>query len=397
MGFAQPTLISEGFGTGDGSKTYPIPLASQIGITDGAASYADGFPPLTRTALGAGGIPPNGEDINGILYTATEHIAFLNSGGLYAFDAGQASAIGGYPAGAMLRAASSTGFWLNQSANNSTNPDTTATLTGWYPLNFVGVDNVTSVGGTVVATPLASAPYIIVFTGNLTSNLVYQVPAWQGKQWLVASYATHNGFSITVQTTVAGTAINVPPGGYPQGQSVFVDNTGNLYSNNISTAGLAPLASPAFTGVPTAPTASASSNNTQIATTAQVQGAIALATAALAPRASPTLTGVPTVPLASFGTSNSQIASTAFVQAALAALLNVPIVKRGNFNGAAGVVTVTFPTGGTPFASIPDVVVTPNYASPDYGWIVATSITTTGFQYQNGNAGLMRYIATTGN
>ena len=61
--------------------------------------------------------------------------------------------------------------------------------------------------------------------------------------------------------------------------------------------------SPAFTGTPTAPTAAALTNTTQLATTAFVQGE----------KASPVFTGVPTAPTAPSGTSNLQIATTAFV------------------------------------------------------------------------------------
>lgn len=114
----------------------------------------------------------------------------------------------------------------------------------------------------------------------------------------------------------------------------------------------APLASPALTGTPTAPTANPGTNTTQIATAAFVQAAIAalvasapgtldtlneLATAlgddpnfattmtnalaAKAPLTSPALTGTPTAPTAGSGTNTTQIATTAFVQAALAALV----------------------------------------------------------------------------
>ena len=64
-------------------------------------------------------------------------------------------------------------------------------------------------------------------------------------------------------------------------------------------------ASPAFTGVPTAPTADYGTNTTQLATTAFVQGE----------KASPTFVGIPTAPTASSTTSTTQIATTAFVQA----------------------------------------------------------------------------------
>jgi hypothetical protein len=68
--------------------------------------------------------------------------------------------------------------------------------------------------------------------------------------------------------------------------------------------------SPAFTGVPTAPTATASSNTTQLATTEFVQSN----------KVSPAFTGTPTVPTASAGTNTTQIASTEFVTDAITTL-----------------------------------------------------------------------------
>jgi hypothetical protein len=66
--------------------------------------------------------------------------------------------------------------------------------------------------------------------------------------------------------------------------------------------GAAPLASPALTGVPTAPTAGALTNSTQIGTTAYTDSAVGVektralaAEALLAPLASPALTGTPTI------------------------------------------------------------------------------------------------------
>lgn len=79
------------------------------------------------------------------------------------------------------------------------------------------------------------------------------------------------------------------------------------------TGTLALLASPAFTGTPTAPTASKSTNSTQIATTAYVKTNLG----DYAPKASPALSGTPTAPTAVAGTNTTQIATTAFVQNAL--------------------------------------------------------------------------------
>jgi hypothetical protein len=93
------------------------------------------------------------------------------------------------------------------------------------------------------------------------------------------------------------------------------------YATTASLSSYAPLASPALTGTPTAPTAAVDTNTTQVATTAYVvgQGYLKSATASstYAPLASPALTGTPTAPTATAGTNTTQIATTAFVTAAI--------------------------------------------------------------------------------
>ena len=69
---------------------------------------------------------------------------------------------------------------------------------------------------------------------------------------------------------------------------------------------LAPLASPTFTGTPSAPTPGTKVNTTQIPTSAWVN-------TYFAPLASPSLTGTPSAPTAAVDTSNTQLATTAFV------------------------------------------------------------------------------------
>ena len=95
----------------------------------------------------------------------------------------------------------------------------------------------------------------------------------------------------------------------------------------IQVTGAAPLASPAFTGVPSAPTAAALTNTTQLATTAFTTAAVGVETTRattaeglLAPITSPVLTGTPTSTTAAPGTNTAQIATTAFVTAAIAAI-----------------------------------------------------------------------------
>ena len=84
-----------------------------------------------------------------------------------------------------------------------------------------------------------------------------------------------------------------------------------LQAADVTGVGGALLASPTFTGVPAAPTAAVGTNTSQLATTQFVESAV---TAILA---SPTFTGVPTAPTASVGTNTTQLATCAFVQASL--------------------------------------------------------------------------------
>src|ERR1019366_8614025 len=75
---------------------------------------------------------------------------------------------------------------------------------------------------------------------------------------------------------------------------------------------LAPLASPTLTGTPTAPTKTALTSNTDVATTAYTDSAVGVETtraeaaeALLAPLASPALTGAPTAPTATALTNST--------------------------------------------------------------------------------------------
>ena len=121
---------------------------------------------------------------------------------------------------------------------------------------------------------------------------------------------------------------------------------GDVTGLSTALALLAPVASPAFTGVPTVPTAAPGTNTTQAASTSFVTSAVVAATAGVAsfatrtgavtpasgdysvgqvtgaaPLASPGLTGTPTAPTASAGTNTTQIASTGFVTASLSPYL----------------------------------------------------------------------------
>lgn len=132
-----------------------IPQASQVGITPGAASLYDGFPLLTFTPESSGGVPPSGQDFNGILNAITKWVQWLNAGAPVFYDATFSTAIGGYPKGAMIAAAAANTWWLSSVENNATNPD--AGGAGWVqvvpaaPATVAPLINGTAAVGTSLA------------------------------------------------------------------------------------------------------------------------------------------------------------------------------------------------------------------------------------------------------
>jgi hypothetical protein len=102
----------------------PIPEASQIGVNPGYASLTDGSPPLNFEPVAAGGIPPRGADMNGIINQATAWSRWQNAGAPVPFDADFSAAIGGYPNGAMVAALTPGYFWYSTIDDNTSNPET---------------------------------------------------------------------------------------------------------------------------------------------------------------------------------------------------------------------------------------------------------------------------------
>jgi hypothetical protein len=122
-----PNKLVLPFANGGSKNTIPVP--SQIGSTPGAASYTDGFPPLTMTAVSAGGVPPSGLDFNGVLFAMSAADVWYNAGAGFPYDAAFSATIGGYPKGARVLQASGLGYWFCTVDNNLTNPDTGGS--GW--------------------------------------------------------------------------------------------------------------------------------------------------------------------------------------------------------------------------------------------------------------------------
>lgn len=147
-----------------GGKTFPFPQPSQVDTLNGAASLDDGFVPLNMTNPVAGGVPPFGVDMNGILFYLSSHIAALAAGQFYQYDATLSAFMGGYAVGAVLQqAANPNAFWINQTAGNESDPDTGGG--GW--LSTVPLYSAAALAGpNDVVLPGPSDYFISVATGS---------------------------------------------------------------------------------------------------------------------------------------------------------------------------------------------------------------------------------------
>lgn len=181
---------------------------------------------------------------------------------------------------------------------------------------------------------------------NATGPVWSPVGATAGTVTAVA-IASSNGFAgtsdgnsadptLTLKTTITG----------------MIKGNGTAISAATANTDYLPVASPGMTGVPTAPTAGALSNSTQLATTAYDDAAVGVekaralaAETLLAPLASPTFTGTPAAPTATAGDSTTKLATTAFVTAAISAAVQGLQVKSSAGSATTGAETFTIASG----------------------------------------------------
>lgn len=214
-----PTKVPLPFANAGTKNT--IPVASQVGITPGAASLETGFPSLTFTPLASGGVPPAGADFNGILNLITGVQQWQSAGGIFKYDSTFSTSVGGYPKGAILESSDGSTLWLCLADNNTTDPDG-ATPANWAPAASYGIAAITGLTNTnVTLTPAQHSKSIITLAGALTGNVQIIFPT-TSKEWLVANNTT-GAFSVTCKTA-AGTGASITQGG----QERFYGDSANL-------------------------------------------------------------------------------------------------------------------------------------------------------------------------
>lgn len=208
--------IVEPFGTAainPADITLPIPVPTQVGILVGAASFEDGFPPATRTDPELGGVPPYGQDMNGVLFMVTAYCAMVQAGQIVPFNAAVATAITGYKVGAKVASATTPGrVWTNYLDGNTNDPDTVDT--GWAagdPLYGISApaagtyNNVVLPGASDYALDINTAAGNVVHTGFVAQRNGQRVTL------------SNTGANLYTIDTLTGSAVNNQVRGIPGG------------------------------------------------------------------------------------------------------------------------------------------------------------------------------------
>lgn len=354
MGAPLPPFIPEPFanaaaaGTAPGDKTAPLPDT----VTNAQfASWAAGFQAITMQPVTAGGKPPLGQDVNGVLFALSSHDYYVQAGQLFPYSSDVATAIGGYAVGTVLGSADGVTVWFCTAANNMTDPDSGGAA-GWASLYAYGFTTLNALtGGTVTLSPTQAGKRTIVLNGALTSNLAIVLPAILSR-WLFVNNTT-GGFTTSVRAP-SGTGVTVPQGGFANPLEVYFDgtnvnptvaplgipisqaadpltlaernNVGQLVATDfIGTNG---LTVPTVGAVVVQNTAAdgvfrkiALANFEAQMLLSAIGGAVTAGQVPLATviqyaaniLANATLTGVPTAPTAGVGNASTQVATTAFV------------------------------------------------------------------------------------
>lgn len=158
----------------------------------------------------------------------------------------------------------------------------------------------------------------IRLTGSISGNITIYFPAAVSGFFIVTNDTT-GSYSITLASAggAPGTSVTAPQA---KTTFVFTDGSNVIFADDdrvtvTGGTGITVTGTSAYTVALTTPVAVA--NGGTGVTTSTGTGSVVLS-------ASPALTGVPTAPTAALGTSTTQMATTAFVANAIAAIVSIP-------------------------------------------------------------------------
>ncbi|GCD58815.1 hypothetical protein NBRC3280_1316 [Acetobacter pasteurianus NBRC 3280] len=174
-----PVITSLFAASAPSSAVTDIPDVQAAG-GDGRVSWELGYPPETMIARSAGGVPPYGQDANGIGKKLSQYIQALQAGNIPKWTQDFANAIGGYPSGALAADPSTVGvFWVSTADDNTTQPG--ANGASWQSL-FTGY--VKKTGDTSTGTQYSTQ----FFSGGFGGG-------WNGARTNTGDYGWTNGLA----------------------------------------------------------------------------------------------------------------------------------------------------------------------------------------------------------
>ncbi|QXZ19063.1 hypothetical protein [Lelliottia amnigena] len=231
-----PSRTPKAFGVNGLKNSIPVD-SSPATDNNGIATFDKGFPPVTMQPLSAGGIPPAGQDTNGVLYAVSLKQQWSDAGMGYPYNVDFSTAISGYPKGSLLDSSNYSGTWLNTLEANTANPESpSGANTGWVPGTTYGTTVIAGLtSSSVILTSLQAAKERIVLSGALTSNINVILPAWV-YSWSIVNNCTGN-FSVICKTA-SGSGVIVRPGYsakiYGDGVNIYKD-LGNAAQRDVGT------------------------------------------------------------------------------------------------------------------------------------------------------------------
>lgn len=169
----------------------------------GNAGYDQGFPAINMTPKEAGGIPPFGQDFNGILFSVTEALRYIQAGGTPTYSSALSTAIGGYPKGSIILGNDGVTTYRSLVDSNTNDPNTT-------PTNWAKNDSDR-------------------FSASLTANGYQKLPSGLIIQWGgVAAIPAGGGVTVTYPIAFPNGFLALLPGGGASSAGIPPINGQNL-------------------------------------------------------------------------------------------------------------------------------------------------------------------------
>lgn len=231
---AQPDLIPMPFAENATPGTIE-PIQATTPTVPQDATWSAGFPQVTMQPLASGGIPPRGQNFNGVLNALSQHIFHMQGGGQYKWD----DAHGPYSIGDVLQSDDGLRSYVSVVDNNTDNFNTTPSVIGTSWLPWSGGAAIELIAGLIKIATTAEAQALTndehALTPKKLADALDVTALGRGQTWQNMSSFRAAGTSYT-NTTGRPIAVSVsviyPTAAYPTINVDGVPILGTAVANN---------------------------------------------------------------------------------------------------------------------------------------------------------------------